>query len=234
MKRAKYSYAIEAKWQGDWRPIFGEQDGSLEYMRGRMATMREYPGPRSAYRLVRSDGKVLEEVSALTELSYGMLPQGFGYQWSGIAAAAHTALLHAAWDARHRNADASIRLQHLAEQLNALLEAPAQPRTLRGWRWVPGMLARDKDGTRVRLCHREGEAPSLHDEARWAPDLADPATVGCLTVQMRERWGDDAWVQFEDATWTCWVIQDGQALHFDGATEGEAVMAAIEWGVADG
>ena len=46
------------------------------------------------------------------------------------------------------------------------------------WRWLPGMLT----DTGVRLGARNGEVTIV------APDLSDPATVGCLLALVREAW----------------------------------------------
>ena len=128
--KPKYLYRIEADLFGNgWRTLIGEQDGSLEYMRGRFAGFRESGGPHPAFRLVRVDPadptaapKLLDEVVERTDLSVGMLPQAFGYQWGTYASAAARALRTAARDVRHaarHNPDLS---EHQAK-LNALADA---------------------------------------------------------------------------------------------------------------
>jgi hypothetical protein len=133
--KPKYLYRIEAELFGNgWRTIIGEQYGSLEYMRGRFAGFRESGGPRPAFRLVRFDPadptaepKVLDETKERTDLSVGMLPQAFGYQWSAYASAAARALRTAAYDVRHaarRNPDLSkhqAELERLADEVEALI-----------------------------------------------------------------------------------------------------------------
>jgi hypothetical protein len=65
----------------------------------------------------------------------------------------------------------------------------------------------------------------------WVPDLADPATLGCLEAQVRERWGEDAYLKpiFGGG----WVV-DSRAIaisgqdHPNGLTRVEALIAALE------
>ena len=59
------------------------------------------------------------------------------------------------------------------------------------------------------------------------PDLADPATLGCLLALVREAWGEDTWVQHEDE-WTCFVVLDNQVDHYCGTSEAEALVVALE------
>ena len=68
----------------------------------------------------------------------------------------------------------------------------------KGWRWMPGMLARC--GGRKMRSKRSGRSPY-----RGAlPDLADPATLGCLLALVREAWGDKG-IHTE-----CTLEEDGQ------------------------
>ena len=134
-KKPKYTYRIEADlWGRGWRTLVGEQDGSLEYMRGRFDGFRDGGSPCPAFRLVRFDPaapttapKVLDETIERTELSVGMLPQAFGYQWCAYASAAAKALRTAAYDVRHaarNNPDLSehqVKLHALADTVDALL-----------------------------------------------------------------------------------------------------------------
>lgn len=62
------------------------------------------------------------------------------------------------------------------------------------WRWLPGMLA----------IHADKTAHRVHDDVRTfeetigvhiAPDLDDPATLGCLLHLVREAWPDE-WHEF--------------------------------------
>ena len=70
------------------------------------------------------------------------------------------------------------------------------------------------------------------------PDLSDPATLGCLLALVREAWGDatadvihfDVWKT--NGTWGHeWTVQCRDAGRFTksrGATEAEALVAALE------
>lgn len=66
-------------------------------------------------------------------------------------------------------------------------------------KWSPGMLG--PDGFRITAVHRDTRrglvlvtrgagwtAPSLQSD--FLPDWDDPATLGCLLGQVRERWND--------------------------------------------
>lgn len=132
--RPRYVYRIESDLFGNgWRTLVGEQDGSLEYMRGRFSGFRESGGPRPAFRLVRIDPadptnmKVIDEQAARTELSVGIVPQASGYQWPAYANAAARALRVASADARaaaRRDGTAiarSERFARLADELEAML-----------------------------------------------------------------------------------------------------------------
>ncbi len=132
----KFLYRIEVKPPGkDWGLIFGEQDSSREYMRGRFTGFRDKPGPRLAYRLVKVDPanpaevKVLEVAPERTELSVGLMPQSLGHQWASYASAAARALRVAAMDVKHaaRNNPAlqgnDILLEALATEAEALVKS---------------------------------------------------------------------------------------------------------------
>lgn len=106
--KPKYQYCIEVNLHGrGWYRLFGQQDGSLEYMRGRFAALREGYGPRSAYRLVRvnlsdeqAEPKVLDELEELRTLALGMQVGG-GYKWRIYAKGCVDALRKAALGAKH-------------------------------------------------------------------------------------------------------------------------------------
>ena len=124
----------------------------------------------------------------------------------------------------------------------------------KGFRWVPGMLAvrvrspvffsegvdpshlvgRSYRVTEVResTVHCAGEA-FLKTLLNFAPDLTDPATLGCLLALVREAWGmptgitvsyssdEDLWgVSWSGATHGGWCGR--------GKTEAEALVAALE------
>jgi hypothetical protein len=59
---------------------------------------------------------------------------------------------------------------------------------LRGWRWMPGMLAVRDDGTPYRLSCAVA-ASKVRPDHGWLPDLTDPATCGCLLALAREITG---------------------------------------------
>lgn len=94
----------------------------------------------------------------------------------------------------------------------------------KAWRWMPGMRWWTDDD-RGRLDDFQPEYMGRPTHA--LPDLTDPATLGCLLALVREAWGEDTWVQHEDE-WTCWVVLNGQLDHHVGATEAEALVAALE------
>lgn len=72
----------------------------------------------------------------------------------------------------------------------------------RHWRWVPGMRVTLSSGLVVRLAdHDEGSlwwatitggatciVDVRHPSYTVAPDLSDPATLGCLLALVREAW----------------------------------------------
>ncbi len=127
--KTKYTYRIEANILGrGWQVLFGAQDGSLEYMRGRFAGFREGSSPCPAFRLVRVDPedpsalKILDETRERTELSMGLMPQAFGSQWPTYASAAARALEYASKDAgvAFRRGD---KPTHISDRLMALSKA---------------------------------------------------------------------------------------------------------------
>jgi len=99
--------------------------------------------------------------------------------------------------------------------------SPADVVALPGWRWMPGMLARERGGPRSGTGWRLARAAS---NGEWltgphafvarcggarrlslrgcVPSRDDPATLGCLLALVREAWGDPA---AHVAPYTTWV-----------------------------
>jgi hypothetical protein len=100
----------------------------------------------------------------------------------------------------------------------------------KGWRWMPGMLRLDG----YRACHRI--VPRALIPAEDVPDLTDPATLGCLLALVREAWKGDEWISCAYARKErSWVVTSCHisallvsGMHIHGATEAEALVAALE------
>lgn len=109
-----------------------------------------------------------------------------------------------------------------------------------GWRWMPGMLARAIDSgheARITKVYGHGSAEVVDREGRseWglseaAPDLDDPATLGCLLALVREAWSaPQTYVSITECDWAiCWVPIAGGGHRIEGDTEAEALVAALE------
>jgi hypothetical protein len=120
---------------------------------------------------------------------------------------------------------------------------------LKCWRWMPGMLAAGPVGPRggrkralVTGTLSNDDAPRVVDvQGRrvpaWyvtkcephevAPDVTDPATIGCLVALMRGALDDDRTFvgrQGDDA-WIVWL--DGESIG-EGRTEAAAILNAIQ------
>jgi hypothetical protein len=93
----------------------------------------------------------------------------------------------------------------------------------KGWRWLPGM----KLTTGLRLS--ESLVPFTFPVD--LPDLSDPATMGCLLALVRESHGDPVlFARFRGARIRPdWMVSwDGSDVIAKGATEAEALVAALE------
>ena len=111
-----------------------------------------------------------------------------------------------------------------------------------GMRWEPGMLAVAPEG---EMCRLVLGVPALLvcGSVRWpvpgtrfsawtdnrrdlAPDVTDPATVGLILAQLRERCDEAIYVQqYEDGRWSVWYVHD--AYGPDGAQGHPTEIAAI-------
>ena len=114
----------------------------------------------------------------------------------------------------------------------------------RGWKWLPGMLALEWAAPGMSLTSGRPFRvdDGWHEVGVYAPDLTDPATLGCLVTLVRELY---------HAPWKLWdghieVRRDHQTLFFamqfshtpegfleevhvaSGQTETEAWVAALE------
>lgn len=114
-----------------------------------------------------------------------------------------------------------------------------------GWRWMRGMrvLLPQDVGTVTNTIARTAwvswheRCPSVpvaaYDLPDLLPDLTDPATLGCLLALVREAWGDP-WVHAAPIPtgdtglgWAVW-FEDDLTRRYEGATEAEALIAALE------
>ena len=127
----------------------------------------------------------------------------------------------------------------MTPELEALARrAVACPR----WRWMPGTLARGVmpptlSWERLTAAERIGETrvPVLRDAL---PDLADPATIGCLLALVREAWaaGPDieSYVtragapQVRVSVWAAGSWEDNDPSDFVEQTLAAALVAALE------
>jgi hypothetical protein len=115
----------------------------------------------------------------------------------------------------------------------------------KGWRWLPGMLT--MDGWRVYdacggLCDLVNVDSGILDCKIFGtllPDLSDAATRGAIFQLVREAWGDQQAYAIgfrQDVSWTVTLVcpVTDEQFWFDGATEAEALLAALEAAKAGG
>ena len=125
----------------------------------------------------------------------------------------------------------------MTPELEALARrAVACPR----WRWMPGILAIEWPAPGMGLTRRPMRVDDgWPDVGVYLPDLADPATLGCLTALVREAWGDPRLVAIyceaaNPGQSEGWAVQCADnrlpVVGEDHATEAEALVAALEVG----
>jgi len=95
--------------------------------------------------------------------------------------------------------------------------------------WAPGMLA--NDGMRAD----PGECTAFDTDDSMQMDTSDPATLGCMLAQVREAWGcphihtTPMWnLCGHQSAWGCWAFPADEEPIGKGATEAEALIAAME------
>lgn len=116
------------------------------------------------------------------------------------------------------------------------------------FRWMPGMLVTDGVTVAYRIYHDGYVLRWLPNVPGWpAQDvmsldafreqsdmslvLEDAATKGCLLVLVREAWGDPyvyaMRLNVRRQIWVVHVPSDRHNIHGEGATEAEALVAAL-------
>lgn len=104
----------------------------------------------------------------------------------------------------------------------------------KGWRWMPGMLT--TDGFRICRVDADGYKFGYLTEYSYAhtvegdvlPDLTDAASLGCLLALVREALHSPRAHVLYVAGLHRWECADNRVVHGVGATEAEALVAALE------
>ena len=100
----------------------------------------------------------------------------------------------------------------------------------RHWKETNGMrlfVGRTRSAYRyvtATYCPPEGDDVDFTDPV--VPDLADPATLGCLLALVREAWGNPKISVVYHADIPCWLANNGCKGY--GASEAEALVSALE------
>ena len=119
---AKYTYRVEYFQGNDWEVMYLYRDVPKTWAEGWLAHHRDAPGPRLALRLVRSDGKVIDEVREKEDVSLGMVA---GWpSWEQYVAASIRALDKAAQVSSRQSTMTPERrqeIQEASERLRSIL-----------------------------------------------------------------------------------------------------------------
>lgn len=114
-------------------------------------------------------------------------------------------------------------LKNLAQQL---VKSPK-------WRWMPGMRYPDASGgvgamAWARPGGRVQDGREQYTPRAAAPDLNDPATVGCLRELVREIWGNVWTYPATDRGWYCVVpLTSTSVRRWEEPTEAAALAVAF-------
>lgn len=119
----------------------------------------------------------------------------------------------------------------------------------KGWRWMEGMAlhgrgvfgriiyADPRGGLLVAGRNESGAhmevrlTPMLMAELECAPDLTDPAMLGCLLALVREAWGDVQIIMTYSPCvgwWNLYFDEHPDRVEFVGLSLAEALVAALE------